>query len=115
MKKFWAWMNKNDYTWISDGKEDRIDIYLRPIWFEEPAEIEVDCTARSLDKPFPKQMLVGYMIEYIQQHTKRHTMGDPTNRNRGWGHIIPEDDLGLPGCWNYEALRIAINILDKEG
>ena len=56
MKKFWDWMKERDYGGIYN--------------FEPYLNIGVDNMAGCTTGEVPKQMLIGYMIEYLKDQEK---------------------------------------------
>lgn len=70
MKKFWDWMDEKDYGFERNGNERLI------------AHYDVDRKTTIFIK---KQMLIGYMIEYMSDNFKMETIT--------YGHAIPIEEL----------------------
>ncbi len=59
MEKFWEWMQEKGLIKYDDGSEFDVKIQNRNIWWYD--------SSYGIWHPFPvpKQMLIGYMIEYL--------------------------------------------------
>jgi hypothetical protein len=64
MNKFWQWMKENGYVRIGDR---HAGIYFDQNTFGNEGMIWYDsCACADIGVSLPKQMLIGYMLEYIQ-------------------------------------------------
>ncbi len=73
MGKFWKWMGEKEYIEIGCKEAG---LYFDSLAFTDECIIWFDgCASAGLKRTLPKQMLTGYMIEYVQEIIQAENIG----------------------------------------
>ena len=80
MNKFWKWMKEKNYGYPDSDLWDDYGA-IRLYNNDGIPMIASDCPSEGIGTAFkmPKQMLIGYMIEYVNEYNLKPTIGDIAN------------------------------------